>query len=159
MLKSTLCCALFPLLLRYFYVPGTQLYQHWSIFFFLFFFLNIWGLNYLNKQKSSPSLFPLMPTHPVLDLSLLLKHTNGLTPDGWRKGSQLCLFINEGPWQGRGRVGDRQQLPATSCHPKWGTEIAGNLPGRSPHERGLGHLPAMPWDAMVGEHSWSARVG
>lgn len=36
--KNVFCCTFFPVLLRYFYVPGVHLYHHWSSFFFFFFF-------------------------------------------------------------------------------------------------------------------------
>lgn len=73
---------------------------------------------------------------------------------GWREGSQLHLFINEGPRRGRhgGSVGYRPCLLAPSWHPKRGAGLTRDLPGSGPSAGALAHLPP-----MVGGRRWSAR--
>lgn len=89
----------------------------------------------MNKQKHFSSLSLPLPTPPhqcwICPSSSGTQMASHQT--GQREGSQLCLFINKGPRQGRdcSRVGDSQRLPAPSRHPKWGVEAVGHLLGKS----------------------------
>lgn len=88
---------------------------------------------------------------------------------GWREGSQLHLFINEGPRRGRhgSSVGYRPWLLPPSCHPNWGAEVMSNGLGRSPSARALAHLPPMvgghrrpahtPTPAHLGKKGWQEK--